>query len=147
MSVFIVPVLQMRKPRLRQGDLLMQSHIASKRPSVNSHQVFLGSWAMLPILCLTVSWNPDHRQDLWGQLWKEGSQVTRQGMAQAIVMDREEREVFQKESPLYPSSLPPPPAMEVLSPLPGTGEFVVLGVRPVAAAPHSSLLTFISAVH
>lgn len=68
-------------------------------------------------------------------------------MAQAIVMDREAREVFQKESPLYPSSLPPPPAMEVLSPLPETGGFVVLGVRPVAAAPHSSLLTYISAVH
>lgn len=48
-------------------------------------------------------------------------------------------------SPFFP--LPPPPLTgEVLSSLPGTGEFIVSGMRLVAAVSRSSLINVIFAV-
>lgn len=54
---------------------------------------------MLPVACLAASWNPDHRQDIWGHLRKKGAELPGRVWLGQRLMNREAREVFQKESP------------------------------------------------
>lgn len=138
----------MRKLRPRQGNkLLIQSHIAGRRPSLNSHQDLPGPQAMFPALCFTVSRSLEHMQDLWGQVWKKGTWVTRQSVAQAIVNEQSQRGKGAVSEGVALLSLCAPTSCCGGPSLFGTSEFVVLGIRLVAASAHSTPITLICAVH